>query len=287
MTAPQWQRAIANVVAQTARSWSAGAGLRRLYGWAICESPLCRSRRPRDQGRGVRRRSDARSATWLIPGGRSAARRVSRSISSRRRVAASCSGSGAPGRRGPSQSACRRDGAAGRRAGSSCSAINPRLIYCHSSGYGNDGAVGEAADLRAAAFRDHRDARADRRRGQLPDHYLTHMDYGCGLTSCAMVFAALVEREHSGVGPISGSAANRRGFVRDVGRARHARAQVGNLPARSRSTWPRADQRALSNRGRLDRDRLLQRSRMGWRAPGARLQRCTRVCNQRSSLEGI
>src|SRR5216684_4504865 len=36
--------------------------------------------------------------------------------------------------------------------------------------------------------------------GNPPDHYLTHMDYGCGLTSCAMVLAALVERERSGVG---------------------------------------------------------------------------------------
>jgi crotonobetainyl-CoA:carnitine CoA-transferase CaiB-like acyl-CoA transferase len=33
-----------------------------------------------------------------------------------------------------------------------------------------------------------------------PDHYLTHMDYGCGLTSCAMVVAALYERERSGLG---------------------------------------------------------------------------------------
>jgi crotonobetainyl-CoA:carnitine CoA-transferase CaiB-like acyl-CoA transferase len=36
--------------------------------------------------------------------------------------------------------------------------------------------------------------------GNPPDHYLTHMDYGCGLTSSAMVLAALVERERSGVG---------------------------------------------------------------------------------------
>jgi len=29
---------------------------------------------------------------------------------------------------------------------------------------------------------------------------LTHMDYGCGLTSCTMVLAALLEREQSGIG---------------------------------------------------------------------------------------
>jgi crotonobetainyl-CoA:carnitine CoA-transferase CaiB-like acyl-CoA transferase len=36
--------------------------------------------------------------------------------------------------------------------------------------------------------------------GNPPEHYLTHMDYGCGLTSAVMVIAALVEREHSGIG---------------------------------------------------------------------------------------
>src|SRR6266851_6561613 len=36
--------------------------------------------------------------------------------------------------------------------------------------------------------------------GNPPEHYLTHMDYGCGLTSTVMVLAALVERERSGVG---------------------------------------------------------------------------------------
>jgi crotonobetainyl-CoA:carnitine CoA-transferase CaiB-like acyl-CoA transferase len=36
--------------------------------------------------------------------------------------------------------------------------------------------------------------------GNPPEHYLTHMDYGCGLTSTVMVLAALVERERSGAG---------------------------------------------------------------------------------------
>ena len=33
-----------------------------------------------------------------------------------------------------------------------------------------------------------------------PRIYLTHMDYGCGLTSATMTIAALIEREHSGKG---------------------------------------------------------------------------------------
>jgi formyl-CoA transferase len=36
--------------------------------------------------------------------------------------------------------------------------------------------------------------------GNPPDHYLSHMDYGCGLTSTVMVLAALIDRERSGVG---------------------------------------------------------------------------------------
>ncbi|HXD91545.1 MAG TPA: CoA transferase, partial [Candidatus Binataceae bacterium] len=79
-------------------------------------------------------------------------------------------------------------------------AINPRLIFCHSSGYGNDGPWSKLptfeplhSALTGMLVRTGGD-------GNMPDHYLTHMDYGCGLTSCTMVLAALVEREQSGVG---------------------------------------------------------------------------------------
>ena len=79
-------------------------------------------------------------------------------------------------------------------------AVNPRLIFCHSSGYGNDGPWARLptfeplhSALTGMLVRTGGD-------GNMPDHYLTHMDYGCGLTSCTMVLAALVERERSGLG---------------------------------------------------------------------------------------
>jgi len=79
-------------------------------------------------------------------------------------------------------------------------AINPRLIYCHSSGYGN---AGDWARL--PTFEPLHSALTGMLsrtggEGNPPEHYLTHMDYGCGLTSAAMVIAALAERERSGVG---------------------------------------------------------------------------------------
>jgi crotonobetainyl-CoA:carnitine CoA-transferase CaiB-like acyl-CoA transferase len=79
-------------------------------------------------------------------------------------------------------------------------ALNPRLIFCHSSGYGNDGPWSKLPTFEplhsALTGMLVRTGGA----GNPPDHYLTHMDYGCGLTSCAMVLAALVERERSGIG---------------------------------------------------------------------------------------
>jgi crotonobetainyl-CoA:carnitine CoA-transferase CaiB-like acyl-CoA transferase len=79
-------------------------------------------------------------------------------------------------------------------------ALNPRLIYCHSSGYGNAGEWSRLptfeplhSALTGMLCRTGGD-------GNPPAHYLTHMDYGCGLTSCAMVIAALIERERSGLG---------------------------------------------------------------------------------------
>jgi crotonobetainyl-CoA:carnitine CoA-transferase CaiB-like acyl-CoA transferase len=79
-------------------------------------------------------------------------------------------------------------------------ALNPRLIYCHSSGYGNNGDWS-----RLPTFEPLHSALAGMLsrtggEGNAPDHYLTHMDYGCGLTSTVMVLAALIERERSGVG---------------------------------------------------------------------------------------
>ncbi|HUN58422.1 MAG TPA: CoA transferase [Candidatus Binataceae bacterium] len=78
--------------------------------------------------------------------------------------------------------------------------LNPRLIYCHSSGYGNDGpwsSLPTFEPLHSAIT-----GLLTRTGGESnqPAHYLTHMDYGCGLTSAAMVIAALVEREGSGLG---------------------------------------------------------------------------------------
>jgi len=79
-------------------------------------------------------------------------------------------------------------------------ALNPRLVYCHSSGYGNSGEWS-----RLPTFEPLHSAitgMLSRTGGESnpPEHYLTHMDYGCGLTSAVMVLAALVERERSSLG---------------------------------------------------------------------------------------
>ncbi|MSQ61482.1 MAG: CoA transferase [Dehalococcoidia bacterium] len=78
--------------------------------------------------------------------------------------------------------------------------LNPRIIYCHSSGYGNDGPWAQLPTFEplhsAATGMLHRTGG----RGNPPNHYVTHMDYGCGLTSTAAVLAALVERERTGQG---------------------------------------------------------------------------------------
>jgi crotonobetainyl-CoA:carnitine CoA-transferase CaiB-like acyl-CoA transferase len=79
-------------------------------------------------------------------------------------------------------------------------ALNPRLVYCHSSGYGNEGAWSRLPTfepLHSALTGMLSRTGGD---GNPPDHYLSHMDYGCGLTSCALTIAALIERERSGVG---------------------------------------------------------------------------------------
>lgn len=78
--------------------------------------------------------------------------------------------------------------------------INPRLIFCHSSGYGNDGPWSKLPTFEPLHSAITGMLARTGGEGNMPDHYLTHMDYGCGLTSCTMVLAALVEREQSGVG---------------------------------------------------------------------------------------
>ena len=78
--------------------------------------------------------------------------------------------------------------------------LNPRIVFCHSSGYGNQGPWS-----RLPTFEPLHSALSGilRRTGgenNPPDHYLTHMDIGCGLTATACVLAALIERERSGLG---------------------------------------------------------------------------------------
>jgi len=80
------------------------------------------------------------------------------------------------------------------------SRINPRIVYCHSSGYGNEGPwalLPTFEPLHSAIG-----GLLTRSGGELnaPRIYLTHMDYGCGLTSATMTIAALIERERSGKG---------------------------------------------------------------------------------------
>ena len=78
--------------------------------------------------------------------------------------------------------------------------INPKLIYCHSSGYGTQGPWGAwpAFEPLHSAITGvlNRTAGLD----NPPTHYISHQDYGCGLTSTVAVLAALVERERSGQG---------------------------------------------------------------------------------------
>jgi crotonobetainyl-CoA:carnitine CoA-transferase CaiB-like acyl-CoA transferase len=79
-------------------------------------------------------------------------------------------------------------------------AINPRLIYCHSSGYGNSGEWARPPTFEPLHSALTGILSRTGGEGNPPAHYLTHMDYGCGLTSATMVLAALVERERSGLG---------------------------------------------------------------------------------------
>jgi crotonobetainyl-CoA:carnitine CoA-transferase CaiB-like acyl-CoA transferase len=78
--------------------------------------------------------------------------------------------------------------------------LNPRLVYCHSSGYGNHGpwaklpVFGPLPDALAGSFT--RTAGA----GNRPLHYVSHVDFGNALNAAPLVLAALIERERSGQG---------------------------------------------------------------------------------------
>jgi crotonobetainyl-CoA:carnitine CoA-transferase CaiB-like acyl-CoA transferase len=78
--------------------------------------------------------------------------------------------------------------------------INPRLIYCHSSGYGNEGAWSKLPTFEPLHSAITGMLSRTGGEGNPPDYYLSHMDFGCGLTSATMVLAALIERERSGEG---------------------------------------------------------------------------------------
>jgi crotonobetainyl-CoA:carnitine CoA-transferase CaiB-like acyl-CoA transferase len=78
--------------------------------------------------------------------------------------------------------------------------LNPRLVYCHSSGYGNSGEWSRLPTFEPLHSAITGMLSRTGGEGNPPEHYLTHMDYGCGLTSTVMVLAALVERERSGLG---------------------------------------------------------------------------------------
>src|SRR5260370_40318092 len=64
-------------------------------------------------------------------------------------------------------------------------ALNPRLIYCHSSGYGNAGEWSRLPTFEPLHSALTGMLRRTGGEGNPPHHYLTHMDYGFGLTSCA------------------------------------------------------------------------------------------------------
>jgi crotonobetainyl-CoA:carnitine CoA-transferase CaiB-like acyl-CoA transferase len=78
--------------------------------------------------------------------------------------------------------------------------LNPQLVYCHSSGYGNSGEWSRLPTFEPLHSAITGMLVRTGGEGNPPDHYLSHMDYGCGLTSTVMVLAALVERERSGLG---------------------------------------------------------------------------------------
>jgi crotonobetainyl-CoA:carnitine CoA-transferase CaiB-like acyl-CoA transferase len=79
-------------------------------------------------------------------------------------------------------------------------AVNPRLVFCQSSGYGNEGpwadlpAWGPLIDATAGMLT------RTGGYGQPPMHYATHVDYGGALSTAPLILEALVERERSGSG---------------------------------------------------------------------------------------
>jgi crotonobetainyl-CoA:carnitine CoA-transferase CaiB-like acyl-CoA transferase len=78
--------------------------------------------------------------------------------------------------------------------------LNPRLVYCHCSGYGNHGpwatrpVFGTMCDAVAGTF-----ARTGGT-GNPPMHFVSCADFSGGLNSASLVLAGLIERERSGRG---------------------------------------------------------------------------------------
>lgn len=78
--------------------------------------------------------------------------------------------------------------------------INPRLVYCHSAGYGTAGPWAKlpAFGVLHTALSGVMDRSAGR--GNPPLHALASLDYASGLTTAVSMLAALLERERSGLG---------------------------------------------------------------------------------------
>ena len=79
-------------------------------------------------------------------------------------------------------------------------AVNPRLVYCHSSGYGNDGPWSRLPTFEPLHSASTGVLHRTGGRGNRPLMYLSNLDLGCGMTSLICVLGALVERERSGQG---------------------------------------------------------------------------------------
>src|SRR5436853_3791621 len=79
-------------------------------------------------------------------------------------------------------------------------ALNPRLVYCHSSGYGATGprAYNPTFEPLHSALSGMLALTGGE--GNEPMTYLTHMDFGVGLNAALAILMALIERERSGEG---------------------------------------------------------------------------------------
>jgi crotonobetainyl-CoA:carnitine CoA-transferase CaiB-like acyl-CoA transferase len=78
--------------------------------------------------------------------------------------------------------------------------INAQLVYCHSSGYGNDGPWSHLPTFEPLHSASTGVLHRTGGQGNPPLMYLSNLDLGCGLTSTICVLAALLERQRSGLG---------------------------------------------------------------------------------------